>query len=105
MTEWLKTTAKGGFRRVAGVFQSRTNERTFMQPFVIQRFEIESTLALFFIKKCNASYKYPIVVIISSSLEVIILDRLVRTSGHPVRCTSVYCRIISSSGISLYNTV
>ena len=47
MTEWLKTTAKGGFRRAAGVFQSRTNERTFMQPFVIQRFEIESTLALF----------------------------------------------------------
>ena len=47
MNEWPKTTAKGGFRRAAGVFQSRTNERTFMQPFVIQRFEIESTLALF----------------------------------------------------------
>ena len=93
MTEWPKTTAKGGFRRAAGVFQSRTNERTFMQPFVIQRFEIESNLALFFIKKCNASYKYPIVVIISSSVEVITLDRLVRTSGRPVRGRTVRPRI------------
>ena len=97
MTESSKTNDQGLVEAVAGdlsemyqcAYMFAYMYATFYNPALLNR---ENPIT-FFIKECNASYKYPIVVIISSSVEVITLDRLVRTSGRPVRGRTVRPRI------------
>ena len=56
--------------------------RNICNPALWNREDILNIPIIVFIKKYNASYKYPIVVIISSSVQVIALEWLVRTKGQ-----------------------